>query len=111
MGGAGTHFQIERLLEQAAVRGPECRELENEVLKRHAVGRPSSTRAAAGRAAHVQISRSSPSASRSARDAYSAARRGRGVRWPLRPADAAAASARGRETPAPPPTTSLAPRG
>src|SRR6187399_1247371 len=111
MGRAGTDLEIERLLEQTAVRGPECRELENEVLKRHAVGRPFPTRAAAGRAAHVQISTSSPSASRSAHDAYSAVRRGYGARSPPRPPGAAAASATSRETPAPPGTRCHQPQG
>src|SRR3954454_17590748 len=36
VGGAGTDLQIERLLEQTPVRGPEGRELENQILKRHA---------------------------------------------------------------------------
>ena len=37
MRGAGADFEIERLLQQAAVRGPERRQLEDEVLKRHAI--------------------------------------------------------------------------
>jgi hypothetical protein len=36
MGGAGADLEIERLLQQAAVRGPEGREFEDEILKRHA---------------------------------------------------------------------------
>ena len=39
MRGAGADFEIERLLQQAAVRRPERRQLENEVLKRHAAVR------------------------------------------------------------------------
>src|SRR5918996_3026659 len=38
MGGPGPDFQVERLLQQAPVRGPERREFENEVLEGHAVG-------------------------------------------------------------------------
>ena len=38
--GAGAHFEIERLLQQAAVRGPERRQLEDEVLKGHAILNP-----------------------------------------------------------------------
>jgi hypothetical protein len=36
MGSAGADFEIERLLQQAAVRGPEGGEFEDEILKRHA---------------------------------------------------------------------------
>ena len=35
MGGAGADLEIERLLQQAAVRGPEGREFEDQILKRH----------------------------------------------------------------------------
>jgi hypothetical protein len=52
---------VERLLQQAALRGPERRQLENEVLKGHAASRI--TRDAGGRAARVLTSTSSPGAS------------------------------------------------
>ena len=35
VGGAGADLEIERLLDQAALRGPELREREDEILKRH----------------------------------------------------------------------------
>ena len=37
VGRAGTDFEVERLLQEAAVRRPECRQLENEILEGHAV--------------------------------------------------------------------------
>ena len=42
MRGAGADFEVERLLDQAALRGPEVLQLENQVLERHVYERRSS---------------------------------------------------------------------
>ena len=61
MRGAGADLEVERLLQQAAVRGPERRQLEDEVLEGHAACRI--TRDGEGREARGRISTSSPDAS------------------------------------------------
>ena len=62
MRGAGADFEVERLLQQAAVRRPERRQLEDEILKRHD-GRSRLTRDGGGREARGPTSTSSPGAS------------------------------------------------
>src|SRR5688572_3271295 len=72
MGCARADLEVERLLQQTPVRGPVRRQLEDEVLKRHAILNPA-RRDGEDRAALGPISTSSPDAWRSAPDARSPA--------------------------------------